>query len=146
MCQTHEKPVIVDSRSQTRPPSSFPDPSFGTTTWHTLLSAPATPSSSLSAGVAVCPSRGKLALHRHKQAEVYYILGGSGEVEINGKRSRVSEGMVIWIPGDAEHGVFCSEGEELKWFYVFPEGSFEHVVYRFSHEVEEDTKIIAAKL
>lgn len=121
------------------PSSSFAEPSRGNTTWHTLLSAPTTPTDALSAGVAVCPSNGSLALHRHKQAEIYYILSGSGEVEIDGTRQRVSKNMIIWIPGDAEHGVFCGEGEELKWLYVFPEGKFEDVVYRFSNEEENQS-------
>lgn len=134
MCHP-EKPVILSFPAQeaAQPPSSFDDPSRGTTTWHTLLSSPDTPTTSLSGGVAVCPRFGTLALHRHRQAEVYYILSGSGEVEIDGRRTRVAKDHVVWIPGDAEHGVFTGD-EELKWFYVFPEGSFEKVVYRFTHE------------
>lgn len=98
----------------------------------------------MSSGVATCPSNGTLALHRHTQAEIYFILSGSGEVEIEGKRTKVKKDMAIWIPGDAEHGVFCGEGEELKWFYVFAEGSFESIVYRFTHEA--DGVKVAAKL
>lgn len=94
----------------------------------------------MSGGVAVCPRYGALALHRHKQAEIYYILSGSGEVEIEGQRNKVSKDMVIWIPGDAEHGVFTGD-DELKWFYVFPEGSFENVVYRFTHEEKVSARL-----
>lgn len=94
----------------------------------------------MSSGIATCPPNGSLSLHRHKQPEIYYILSGTGEIEIDGERTSVSKDMAIWIPGDAEHGVFCGEGEELRWFYVFPEGNFEDVVYRFSHE-SRDAKI-----
>ncbi|KAH7039506.1 RmlC-like cupin domain-containing protein [Macrophomina phaseolina] len=122
------------------PSSSFAESSRGNTTWHTLLSAPTTPTDALSAGIAVCPSNGSLALHRHKQAEIYYVLSGSGEVEIDGARQRVSKNMIIWIPGDAEHGVFCGDGEELKWLYIFPESKFEDIVYRFSNEEQSQPR------
>lgn len=135
-------PVFFDLNALSSSPSSFPEESRGKTTWHTLFSSPLTPTTCMSGGVATCPPNGTLALHRHKQAEIYFIISGSGEVEIDGKRTRVSKDTAIWIPGDAEHGVFCGDGEELKWFYVFPEGSFESVVYRFSHEAE-DKKVMA---
>ncbi|KAG8164353.1 hypothetical protein KVR01_006271 [Diaporthe batatas] len=127
-----KQPVFLEKEALRQPPSSFAEPDRGNATWHTLLSAPTTASSSLSAGIAECPANGFLALHRHKQAEMYYILSGRGEVEVDGKRHRVRDGMLIWIPGDAEHGVFCGDGEHLRWLYVFPEGSFEDVVYRFT--------------
>lgn len=127
-----DEPIFLNEEALTHPPSSFPEPEKGNATWHTLLSAPATASTSLSAGIAVCPANGCLALHRHKQAEIYYILSGTGELEVDGKRQRVAKDMTIWIPGNAEHGVFCGDGEQLRWFYVFPEGRFEDVVYRFT--------------
>lgn len=120
-----------------KPCSSFIEPERGTATWHTLLSAPDTPTTSLCAGIAVCPSNGSLALHRHTQAEIYYVLSGEGEVEVDGKWHRVTEKMSVCIPGDAEHGVFCGEGETLEWLYVFPEGNFHNVVYRFSEASEK---------
>lgn len=128
----HERAIFLDAEALKQPPSSFTEPDKGNATWHTLVSSPSTPSTSLSAGIATCPAKGSLALHRHKQAEIYHILSGTGEVEVDGKRRRVSTGMTIWVPGNAEHGVFCGDSEELRWFYVFPEGSFEDVVYRFT--------------
>lgn len=132
-----DKPIFLDEEVLKHPPSSFPEPEKGNATWHTLLSAPATPSTSLSSGIAVCPANGSLALHRHQQAEMYYFLSGTGEVEVDGKRQRVAKGMTVWIPGNAEHGVFCGENEQLRWLYVFPEARFEDVVYRFSHSLEK---------
>lgn len=110
---------------------SFPDTSFGNVFWKTLLSNSNTTSSAMCAGLATCPPNGTLALHQHTQAEMYYVLSGSGQVEIDGVRHHVNEGSVLWIPGDAMHGVFCGPDEMLKWLYVFPEGRFENIVYRF---------------
>ncbi|OJJ02172.1 hypothetical protein ASPVEDRAFT_41652 [Aspergillus versicolor CBS 583.65] len=89
------------------------------------------------AGLAACPPRtGYLACHRHTQAEIYYITAGSGVVVIDGTEHVVSKGAVVFIPGDAEHGV-RNEGEEsLEWFYVFPTAGFGDVVYRFSRETK----------
>lgn len=135
--RTSAQPVFLDEQVLKQPSSSFPEPHQGNVTWHTFVSAPTTPSSSMSAGIAECPANGCLALHRHKQAEMYYVLSGSGEVEVDGKRQRVRPGMMVWIPGDAEHGVFCGGDEQLRWLYVFPEGSFEDVVYRFTCSSEQ---------
>ncbi|KAJ4124251.1 hypothetical protein NW768_009609 [Fusarium equiseti] len=146
MSSTSHKPIIIDTAAQSQnTPSSFAEKERGNATWHTLLSSPGTASTSLTSGIAACPSNGALALHRHTQAEVYYILDGSGEVEIEGKRYPVSKGNLIWIPGDAEHGVFCG-GEELKWLYIFPESSFDNIIYRFSSEVKKVGDKIKSKL
>ncbi|KAF4976660.1 hypothetical protein FZEAL_6709 [Fusarium zealandicum] len=147
MPQEQHKPLIIDTRSYTEtPPSSFSETSRGNATWHTLLSSPDTATTSLTCGIATCPSNGTLALHRHKQAEVYFILSGNGQVEVDGERFKVSKDMLVWIPGDAEHGVFCGGEEELKWLYMFPEGSFEKVVYRFTHELKDMAGNLKAKL
>ncbi|KAL6233854.1 RmlC-like cupin domain-containing protein [Aspergillus navahoensis] len=104
--------------------------------WRTLLSTSPphlTPSSNMCAGLARCPPQtGKLALHRHAQAEIYYITSGRGIVSIEGTEHEVSAGSVLFIPENAEHGVVNRGGEALEWFYVFPTAGFADVVYRFS--------------
>jgi len=114
--------------------SSFGEASFGNVVWQTLLSSPTTDSDSMCVGIATCPSNGSLELHQHSQAEVYYVLDGTGEVEIDGKRHRVAEGAMLWIPGDAVHGVFCRPDESLRWLYVFSEDRFSNIVYRFQQK------------
>lgn len=137
------KPVILPSDYTINTPSeSFPDdpstPSRGDVTWHTLISAPQTPSTDLSAGIAVCPVRSShLCRHRHTQAEIYYILEGSGNVAIDGNIYPVSKGATVFIPGNAEHGIENTGHGPLKWLYVFPTGSFADVVYRFSDDQQK---------
>ena len=93
-------------------------------------------------GIAVCqPRTGSLCPHRHTQAEIYYIISGKGIVQINGREYEVEGGSSVFIPGDAEHGIFNKGEEELRWFYVFPTGAFSDIVYRFSDEVGEDKKL-----
>lgn len=57
-----------------------------------------------------------------------------GEVTIDGVRSVVSKGSTVFIPSDAEHGIVNTGSLPLRWFYVFPTGSFGDVVYRFSKD------------
>ncbi|BCS04929.1 cupin domain-containing protein [Aspergillus luchuensis] len=146
--KTH--PVIHHRQAITSlPPESFPNPAHGHLTWRTLLSSPQTPTSDMCAGLAVCPPRtGHLCRHRHSQAEIYYITSGSGHVFIDGNEYEVFAGTVVFIPGDAEHGVVNRGGEPLEWFYVFPTGSFGDVVYRFEEGmgVKEGEKKVRAKI
>ncbi|CAF3652165.1 unnamed protein product [Fusarium graminearum] len=114
--------VISGEKLKQTPQDSFPDRIHGNVVWKTLFSNPSTTSDSMCAGIATCPPQGSLALHQHTQAEIYYILEGSGHVEIDGVSHHVTEGSVVWIPGDAVHGVFCGPDETLKWLYVFAEG------------------------
>ena len=125
--------ILPPSYTTTTPAESFPDDSYGVVTWHTLFSQPLTPTSDLSAGIAVCPPRnGRLCPHRHEQAEIYHILDGDGEVIIDGVKSRVTKGSSVFIPSNAEHGIVNVGDKDLRWFYVFPTSAFENVVYRFS--------------
>lgn len=112
--------------------SSFPDTSRGIVTWKTLISAPQTATDSLTAGIATCPPQhGHLCPHRHSHAEIYHIISGTGIVKIDGKEQEVTAGSVVYIPGDAEHGIRNKGAEELKWLYVFAADGFQDVVYRF---------------
>jgi len=125
-------PVIIHSESISQvASSSFPDLTNGNAVWQTLFSDSNASSDAMCAGIATCPPNGWLALHQHTQPEMYYVLAGSGQVEVEGVRHSVTEGSAIWIPGDAMHGVFCGPNETLKWLYVFPEGHFENIKYRF---------------
>ncbi|KAL2834777.1 RmlC-like cupin [Aspergillus pseudoustus] len=130
---TETKPVVFSAKNiHALPVESFEDPARGEVTWRTLFTHPKTPSSDLSAGIAICPPKsGYLCSHHHAQAEIYYILEGRGVVIIDGVRYNVQKGSAVFIPGDMEHSVVNDEGEELKWLYVFPTGDFGDVVYHF---------------
>lgn len=83
---------------------------------------------------------GHLCAHRHTQAEIYHILDGEGDVTIDGVVSKVRAGSTVFIPSDAEHGIVNTGTVELRWFYVFPTGSFGDVVYRFRGDEKETAK------
>lgn len=117
-----------------KPLEQFDTEEFGTATWKTLLSADKTPSNGLTAGIATCArGSGRLAHHRHAHAEIYVIMQGQGIADVAGRENPVSKGDVLYIPGDAEHGIRNpSPDEDLVWFYCFAADSFQEIKYRFS--------------
>jgi mannose-6-phosphate isomerase-like protein (cupin superfamily) len=77
---------------------------------------------------------GHLKLHRHTHAEIYHITAGRGIVTVDGKEHEVGKGSVVFIPGNAEHGIRCVGDEEVKWLYVFAADGFGDIGYRFDED------------
>ncbi len=51
------------------------------------------------------------ALHYHKETtEVYYILEGTGKIELNGDWHAIAPGTVIWIEPGTRHRVVSETG------------------------------------
>jgi mannose-6-phosphate isomerase-like protein (cupin superfamily) len=130
---TTEPIVLAKDHITQMPAETFAETDRGIVTWKTLFSAPNTPSNSLTAGVAICPPKnGHLCIHQHLQPEIYHVISGTGIVEIDGVEYEVEGGSVVYIPGDARHGIRnTSEDDELRWFYVFPVDGFGEIQYRF---------------
>lgn len=101
--------------------------------WQTLISADRTPTNSITMGIAeIQPSSdNKLHLHRHKPAEAYYVLSGSGFVSIDGVNKGIEPGSAIFVPSGALHAVGNNGSEVLRILYAFGVDSFEDVVYEF---------------
>jgi quercetin dioxygenase-like cupin family protein len=97
--------------------------------WRTLTSADRTPTRSLTSGVCEIEPGGALDLHRHPPLELYYFLGGTGVVTLDGREQRVGPGVTISIPGDLPHGIRNDGTVPLRLFYVFPVDSFTEVEY-----------------
>ena len=60
----------------------------------------------------------------HTEDEVYYVVGGRGQVRIDGEDSEISSGSVVFVGAGVEHR-FHSITEDLKLLVVFapPRGS-----------------------
>ncbi len=60
----------------------------------------------------------------HTEDEVYYVVGGTGQVRIDGEDSEVGPGSVIFVGAGVEHR-FHSISEDLKLLVMFapPRGS-----------------------
>lgn len=108
------------------------DDARGRLTWRTMFSAGSTPTGAMVTGVAELPEGGFLALHRHDQAETYYVLAGYGIVTLGGAEHEVGPGSAVFLPGRAEHGVRNTGAGTLRILYVLAADSFEEVEYEFS--------------
>lgn len=64
------------------------DPAFGTVRWRTLFCADRTATAGMVMGIAEFGALGTLKPHRHGPAEMYFGLGGSGIVTIDGTAMR----------------------------------------------------------
>lgn len=107
------------------------DPAYGTVRWRTLMGGEQRETPEFVFGIAEYGPEGVLPAHRHSSAEFYFGLSGSGVVTVDGVAHPISEGIAIYIPGDAEHSVNAS-AEGLRFAYGFAESCFDNIVYRFS--------------
>src|SRR5262245_51708416 len=104
----------------------------GRVSFRTLIDGDDTPTVEITFGTATLEPGEWLALHRHAQPEIYYILAGEGQLTIDGVRHNVSAGTGIFIPGNAEHGIRNEGPATLKFLYAFAVNGFSEVVYVFS--------------
>ena len=98
--------------------------------WKTLVSGDRTPTSDLIMGILEVPSGAKMSTHRHEEAEVYFVYDGAGEVFIDGVVHEVKTGSVLFVNGNAVHGVRNSTDTTLKLMWMFPGDSFKDIEYR----------------
>ena len=125
------KPYVVTPESL--PLEAWNDPVRGTVSWRTLLSGDRTPTQALTMGVAdvTAPGDGEARLHRHAQAEAYYILSGQGVLHIGEETHPLKAGVTAFIPGNVWHAARAVGAEPLKLLYVFAADSFADIVYEF---------------
>lgn len=125
------KPFVVNE-SQCRT-EGWNDPMRGVVRWKTLLSADRTPTDTLTMGVAELSREdgADYKLHRHVQAEAYYVLSGEGAVSIDAVEHALSPGDAVFIPSGALHAARCTGSEPLRLLYVFAANAFEQIVYEF---------------
>ena len=54
----------------------------------------------------------KIEPHRDPMEEIYFILSGEGEMQVDEEARQVGPGDAIWIPLGAEHALTSSERED----------------------------------
>lgn len=130
--------VLSKQEIEALPMEGFSDPEKCTGCWQQIFSGPDTPTNELNMGMARFPPASEdrksfNALHRHKQAEFYYILSGSGVVKIDGVEYDVSAGHALFIPGDSEHGFSNLDTEkEFVFLWGFAADGFRDIVIRYT--------------
>jgi mannose-6-phosphate isomerase-like protein (cupin superfamily) len=127
----HE-PVVVDEN--TREWETWPEEEVsrkGLVYWRTLISGDVTRSETLTMGIGRVPPGEALRRHRHRPAEVYLVLEGTGSVEIGSEARPVEAGSAVFIPADVFHSLANTGASDLRFTYVFPADSFGEVEYVF---------------
>jgi mannose-6-phosphate isomerase-like protein (cupin superfamily) len=115
------------------PTDGWDDPVHGTVSWRTLFSGDVTDTDTLTCGVGTLQAQGWLGLHRHANAEVYFVLEGAGIVTLAGVEHQVKAGAAVSIPADVEHGIRNAGDATLRMFYCLAADSFSDVEYCFSN-------------
>lgn len=80
-----------------------------------LLDLSNAPVKNQSLAEATIPPGCKTELHHHQNSEeFYYVVCGSGIIEINGEKASVSVGDAILIPPASKHSILNTEQAPLK--------------------------------
>jgi quercetin dioxygenase-like cupin family protein len=54
-----------------------------------------------------------LEAHTDPMEEIYFLVRGEGEMEVDGEKRKVVSGDAIWIPAGASHGLVNTGKEEI---------------------------------
>lgn len=99
--------------------------------WKLLITGERTPSSGLVTGIAEVPPGTSLPLHHHEPEETYYVISGTGHMQIDDCETEISQGSAIYIPPNAKHSVRCTGTEPLVFIFTFAHDSFDQIIYNF---------------
>jgi quercetin dioxygenase-like cupin family protein len=99
--------------------------------WQLLLTRDRTPSAGMTMGRLEILPGACLLRHHHALQESYYILEGTGTLEVDGQISPVGPGATIYIAPNARHRLVNSGPTTLRLLFMFPADSFDEVVYHF---------------
>ena len=106
----------------------------GEVSFRTIFGAQPTTTPEFTAGVTELAPGAVLRHHRHKPAELYYVLEGEGTLAIDGEEHAVLAGTAAYIPGNSEHGIRNTGAAPLRFFYTFAVASFDQIDYHFTAE------------
>jgi quercetin dioxygenase-like cupin family protein len=91
-------------------------------------------SNSVALGTQQIPAGGRIPTHRHAQMdEVFYVVEGSGTLQLNDASLNFTKGSTVFIPKGAWHGFDKTEKEvQLVWAVAPPglEGMFREIASR----------------
>jgi mannose-6-phosphate isomerase-like protein (cupin superfamily) len=72
----------------------------------------------LSMGLYVLPAGGIDPQSPHSEDEVYYVLSGTGKIQVGDEERQVGAGSIVYVPKNTEHH-FYSIKEELRILVFF---------------------------
>ncbi len=126
------KPAVV--REGDQPWEGWADPAVHTKSpirWKLLVGGERTPSQGLTVGIAEIPPGASLLRHHHAPQEVYYVIEGEGQTEIDGRIGAVGPGTALFIPPNARHRTVNTGTEPLRFVWIFPTDTFREIEYHY---------------
>ena len=70
---------------------------------------------------------GQVPAHEHVQEEVYYVLRGEGEIEIQGETHAFREGEAVYVPSGLKHNLRNPGKADMTFIFVYsPAGVVDH--------------------
>jgi mannose-6-phosphate isomerase-like protein (cupin superfamily) len=99
--------------------------------WKLLVAGERTPSQGLTVGIAEIPPGASLLRHHHAPQEVYYVIEGEGQTEIDGRISDIGPGTALFIPPDARHRTVNTGQGPLRFVWIFPTDTFREIEYHY---------------
>ncbi|MEM7058657.1 MAG: cupin domain-containing protein [Pseudomonadota bacterium] len=97
--------------------------------WKTFTGGDDSPTKDITFGICEVPPGGRLRPHHHAESEVYYIIGGTGEVLLDNDVVKVAPGSVLFVPADLVHGIRNRGTETLSMLWIFPVNRWTDVEY-----------------
>ena len=103
--------------------------------WKTLIGDGQADTKALTFGVFEVPEGRFLDAHFHAEHEIYFIQQGVGSVLIDKEVTEVGPGSIVYIPGNAVHGIRNTGKERLTLIWAFPNDQLSEIEY---HMVDQE--------
>ena len=72
----------------------------------------------LAVGLTIIPPGSQSDKTGHVEGELFYVLEGTGAIEVEGEKAPVSKGTTVFAPPYAIHQLINNSGESLKILWV----------------------------
>jgi len=87
----------------------------------------------IAAGLTILPPSGQSDNHRHVEGEMFYVVSGTGLIQVGGKKAKLAPGVAIWVPSGVNHQLINNSNDILKILWVIsPSGREEAILKQIS--------------
>ena len=102
------------------------------TEWKHLIDNEICGSEGVSVGYGKIPVGEYLPLHTHEPQEIYFITRGTGLLTKDDTNLKeISEGDIVYIPCNKQHGLKNTGGIDLEYLFIFMIDNWNEVRYNF---------------
>jgi quercetin dioxygenase-like cupin family protein len=85
------------------------------------------PAKQFALGYVVVEPGGTVPLHHHEQEEIYFVLEGQGEIDVEGVKLSLDPLSAVYIPSNQRHEFRNIGKSEMKFLFIYaPAGEVSH--------------------